>query len=156
MKLRSAKDASSLDAQCWMSSVTSFSNLQSAEIQKTGLRRSESSGSWNGPDRLALMFILDSSMPVGRLSLEILSLTPYPFHSKEPPLVETTKSVSSITSTSRIDSNYVVDYNSTRNIFVKPIDLPIIFSLKGRWWVWTVTSSLATGCCKWKQMESYV
>ena len=158
MKLRSAKDASSLDAQCWISSVTSFSNLQSAEIQKTELKRSESSGSWNGPDRLALMFILHSSMPVGRLSLEILSLTPYPFHSKEPPLVETTKSVSPITSTSRMDSNYVVDYNnlyiSQNKTFVRQIDLPMIFSLEGWWWVWTVTSSLATRCCKWKQIKS--
>ena len=153
MKLRSAKDASSLDAQCWISSVTSFSNLQNAEIQKTGLRRSESSGSWNGPDRLALMFILHSSTPVGKLSSEILSLSPYPFHSKELPLVETTKSISSITSTPRIGSNYVVDYNSTRNIFIKPIDLPIIFSLEG-WCLWAVTSLLATGYCKWKQIES--
>ena len=158
MKLRAAKDASSLDAQCWISSVTSFSNLQSAEIQKTGLRKSESSGSWNGPDRLALMFILHSSMPEGRLSSEILSLTPYPFHSKEPPLVETTKSVSSITSTSRMDSNYVVDYNNfyipQNKTFVRPIDLPMIFSLEGWRCLWTATSSLANGYYKWKQIKS--
>ena len=110
MKLRSAKDASSLDAQCWISSVTGFTNLQSAEIQKTGLRSSESSGSWKGPERLALMFILHSFMLVGRQSSEILSISPYPIHSKEPPLVETTKSVSAITSTPQMESKDVVDY----------------------------------------------
>ena len=103
-KFRSAKDASSLDAECWISRVTDFSNLQSAEIQKTGLRRSESSGRRNGPDKLALMFILHSSMPVGRLSLEILSLSPYPTHSKEHSLVEMTKSVSPITCTPCMES----------------------------------------------------
>ena len=104
MKLRSAKDASSLHAQCWISRVTGFLNLQSAEIQKTGLRSSESSGSSNGPDRLALMFILLSSMPVSRLSLETPSLSPYPSHSKKSPLVETMKSASPIISTPRIES----------------------------------------------------
>ena len=104
MKLRSAKDASSLDAQCWISSVTGFLNLQSAEIQKTGLRSSESSGSSNSPDKLALMFILHSSMPVGRLSLETPSLSPNPTHSKENSLVEMTRSVSPITSTPRMES----------------------------------------------------
>ena len=158
MKLRSAKDALTLDAQCWISSVTGFSNLQSAEIQKTGLRRSESSGSWNGPERHALMFILHSSMPVGRLSSETLSLSPYPFHSKEPPLVETTKSVSAITSTSRMESKDVVDYKHfvfhKTKYFARPIDLPMIFSLEVEGWcVWTVIFSLATRCCQWKQIE---
>ena len=84
--------------------MTDFLNLQSAEIQKTGLRRSESSGISNGPDKLALMFIPHSSMPVGRLSSETPSLSPYPSHSKNSPLVETMKSVSPITSTPRIES----------------------------------------------------
>ena len=104
MKLRSLKDASSLDAQCWISSMTGFLNLQSAEIQKIGLSSFESSGSSNGPDKLALMFILHSSMPVGRLSSEILSLSPYPSQSKEDALAETTKLVSPTTSTPRIES----------------------------------------------------
>ena len=81
-----------------------FLNLQSAEIQKTGLRSSESSGSWNGPDKLALMFILHCSMSVGRLSLKTSSLSPYPTHSKENSLVEMTRSVSPITSTPCMES----------------------------------------------------
>ena len=37
--------SSSLSAQCWISSVTGFVNLHGAAIQKTGLRKFESSGS---------------------------------------------------------------------------------------------------------------
>ena len=103
-KLRSVKDASSLDAQCCSSRVMGFLNLQSAEIQKTGLRRSESSGSSNGPDKHALMFILHCSMSVGRLSLKTSSLSPYPTHSKENSLVEMMRLVSPITSTPRMES----------------------------------------------------
>jgi len=45
MNFRSEVDAEFLDAQCWMSSVTGFWKLQGDEIQNTGLRRSQSSGS---------------------------------------------------------------------------------------------------------------
>ena len=121
MKLRSAKDASSLDAQCWISSVTGFLNLQSAETQKTGLRRSESSGRRNGPDRLALMFILHSSMPLRRLSSGILSLSPYPTHSKEDPLVEMTKSVSPIISTPCMESKS--KHEKLNNIFLGTVHI---------------------------------
>ena len=104
MNVRSEVDAASLDAQCWMSSVTGFMELQGAEIQNTGLRRSESSGSWNGPERLALMFMLHSFMPPGRLSSKTDRFNPYPFHLKKLPLEETTKSVSAITSTPQMES----------------------------------------------------
>ena len=95
--------SSSVSAQCWISKVTGFVNLQGAEIQKTGLRRSEPSGSWNCPARLTLMLILHSVVPGERLSLETWSLSPYPFQWNEPRSVETVNSTSPATSTPWIE-----------------------------------------------------
>ena len=157
MKLRSAKDASSLGAQCWISSVTGFLNLQGAEIQKTGLKSSECPGSWKGPDRLALMFIVHVHcfMPVGRLSSGTLSFIPYPSHSKKPPSIETSKCVSLITSTPRMESipsvksrlNNTVLYSTTKKWNVPSIDWSRVKK---------VTSLLGTGCCKRKECELWV
>ena len=99
--------SSSLRAQCWISSVTGLLNLQGDEIQKTGLRRSESSGSWNCPERLAPMLIRHSSIPTGRLPSGTWSLNPYPSHWKQVPWFGTVNAVSPITSTPRIQPENV-------------------------------------------------